>query len=90
MDDVLVDFVNGVHKTLNTPIHKRSINLSGLNHKEIIPTVNNWWENLEPRDDAYLLFEYVKSYDPYILTAYADWDKRSIKAKYSWMHRHFS
>lgn len=48
----------------------------------------NFWEDLDYMDEGRQLWEYAKPYSPHILSAYAEWDPRSIPGKLHWIEKH--
>ena len=90
MDGVLVDFYKGV------------LDLTGLNFKEYIPDHNmvdighniisntpQFWETLPPMKDYLKLWNFIKKFDPEILTARPNWDDRNVcVGKWKWILKH--
>ena len=56
--------------------------------KSKIEEKGDFWHNLEWQPGGQQLYRYVKSSSPYILSAYAKWDKNCKDGKMSWIKRH--
>ena len=76
LDGVLVDFDKGYEKL--TGIHTYHADRQGSNHfwglyrsgiQSSGGTEKNYWESLEWTEDGKMLWDYVKEYNPHILTA---------------------
>lgn len=57
--------------------------------KKEVSSYPNWWDTIPPMEDSNILINFLKKHNFEILTAYAEWDKRSIKAKPKWCWKHF-
>lgn len=66
MDGVLVDFERGVVQSTGRHFDE--------NNKEQYQHVKGFWENMPPMPDFDMYWNYIKKYNPHILTAYPDWD----------------
>lgn len=91
MDGVICAFVEHFNKCFkhHYPEHTPMDFIDELK-KEVVK-YPNWWETISPMSDANILMNYLKKNHPdfQMLTAYAEWDNRSKKAKPQWMWKHF-
>jgi hypothetical protein len=86
-DGVLVDFYRATHELLggawDSPkwgtAEKREERAAFLREKD------RFWENLPPERDYSELWNFIKPFNPSILTAYPEWDKEgAMKGKWEW------
>jgi len=85
MDGVLVDLYKGMRDCLGRSYDSPHWHESGEDKRKIIRDHPNFWENLPPEKDFYELWNFIKVFNPCILTAYAEWDKAdSIREKWIW------
>lgn len=89
MDGVLCDFIKGVKDTTGEDFTSPDLNKGAKGKiKAEIENKSDFWHNLEWMPGGVELFRYVKSSHPYILSAYANWDKNCKEGKNSWIKRH--
>lgn len=72
MDGVLVNFLKGIEKKLGHPHSEARYSKDSAYRKRFWREVlrdENFWFHLEPMDDMKKLWDFVKKYDPEILTA---------------------
>jgi hypothetical protein len=85
MDGVLADFDTAVHQMLGAPL--RSIPDEQM-QKEVAAHPG-FWDNIPPMHDMLTLWDHFKRYDPFILTAVANWDyDRCHSSKAWWVARY--
>ena len=89
MDGVLCNFIKGVADTTGEDFTSPDLNkkMKGKIKAEI-EAKGDFWHNLEWQPGGTNLWRYVKSSSPYILSAYAQWDKNCKDGKHSWIKRH--
>lgn len=84
MDGVLSDFSGHVKNLLGFYPHENE----DLMQREV-PKIPDFWDTMPMLPDALDLWEHVKQYNPYILTASASWDREaSERAKPIWLMKH--
>jgi len=89
MDGVLCDFIKGVKDTTGEDFTSPDLNQGAKGKiKAEIEKKGDFWHNLAWHPGGAELFRYVKSSQPYILSAYANWDKNCKDGKNSWIKRH--
>ena len=89
MDGVLCDFIKGVADTTGEDFTSPDLNHKSKGKiKEKIEQKSDFWHNLNWMPGGSQLYRYVKSSSPYILSAYANWDKNCKDGKNSWIKRH--
>ena len=88
MDQVLVNFMGGANKVLAAqglePFQHTEKDLKW----EALSKVPKFWANLEPMPDAMMLWRYIKSHNPYILSTPS---KRMVSCKpekIEWVRKH--
>ena len=86
MDGVLVDFLKG-YKEL-TGKHLESPSETTKKGKELIQDSPDYWESLSKTADCDSLWNYIKKYNPKILTANPIWDDSAEKGKFKWIEKH--
>lgn len=62
-DGVICDFIAGTLKVLGQPFKDRATDGAKLN------AVEDFWETLPPMPDLHIYWEFIKKYEPHILTA---------------------
>lgn len=91
MDGVLVDFMAGAEKVLghsfDMPYNDKKEKIA---RKATIASHDNFWANLDPMKDAFVLWNYINRYDPNILTAYPTWDNSAKEGKWDWVKKHLT
>ena len=89
MDGVLCNFIKGVADTTGEDFTSPDLNQKMKGQiKSKIEEKGDFWHNLEWQPGGQQLYRYVKSSSPYILSAYAKWDKNCKDGKNSWIKRH--
>ena len=89
MDGVLCDFIKGVKDTTGEDFTSPDLNHSAKGKiKAKIEAKKDFWHNLNWMPGGSELYRYVKSSSPYILSAFANWDKNCKAGKLSWVKRH--
>jgi hypothetical protein len=89
MDGVVVDLNRGLRELFGRPYDPTTWNQSGDDKKQIIKDHPNFWESLPPTTDFGPLWSYIKYFNPYILTAYAEWDKeKCTEEKWEWNEKY--
>jgi len=89
MDGVLCDFIRGIKDTTGEDFTSPDLNQGAKGKiKAQVEKQSDFWHNLQWMKDGAELFRYVKSSHPYILSAYANWDKNCKDGKNSWIKRH--
>lgn len=89
MDGVLCNFIKGVKDTTGEDFTSPDLNHAGKGKiKQKIEAKGDFWHNLEWMPGGQELWRHVKSSSPYILSAYANWDKNSQAGKHIWIKRH--
>lgn len=85
MDGVLADFDRAVLDNFGYYPHEvgdTEMTFRVVNHKD-------FWLNIPPMKDMRQLWTFVKVYNPFILTATANWDReRCMHSKPEWIKRH--
>ena len=88
MDGVLCDFIRGVKETTGIEFTSPDLNKGEKGKiKAQIEQQRDFWHNLQWQPGGQQLFRYLKSSQPYILSAYAGWDKNCKEGKQSWIKR---
>jgi 5'(3')-deoxyribonucleotidase len=88
MDQVLVNFMGGANKVL------ASQGLEPFQHTEkdlkweALSKVPKFWANLEPMPDAMMLWRYIKTYNPYILSTPSKRMASCKPEKIEWVRKH--
>ena len=90
LDDVLVDFLKGVQEKVNPEIATRSgwQKVKKEDWKKVIEMSPQFWADLEWTQDGKQLWNYIKDYNPIILSARPKTDKMAEKGKQSWIRNH--
>ena len=89
MDGVLCDFIKGVKDTTGIDFTSPDLNRGEKGKiKQQIEDKGDFWHNLQWQPGGQELFRYVKSSQPHILSAYAQWDKNCRDGKKSWIKRY--
>lgn len=89
MDGVLCDFIKGVKDTTGEDFTSPDISKGAKGKiKAQIEKNPSFWHTLDWMPGGKELFRHVKSSHPYILSAYANWDKNCKDGKKSWIKRH--
>jgi hypothetical protein len=90
LDDVLVDFLKGVQEKVNPDIATREgwQKVKKEDWKKIVDMSPNFWAELDWMQDGKQLWNYIKSYDPIILTARPKTDPQARKGKLMWVKKH--
>ena len=88
MDQVLVNFMGGANKVLTAQ------GLETFQHTEkdlkweALSKVPKFWANLEPMPDAMMLWRYIKTYNPYILSTPSKRMASCKPEKIEWVRKH--
>jgi len=88
MDQVLVNFMGGADKVL------RSHGLPGFKDApkddrwNVLSKTPKFWANLEPMPDAMLLWRFIKSHQPYILSTPSRHMATCKPEKIEWVRKH--
>lgn len=95
MDGVIADFAKGVSKIFpefQEGVTEGNKKLDGIMWAKI----NNYqkaggkfWLDLDPMPDAHILWNYIKQYDHYILSAAGQPHFGAAEQKVEWLNRHF-
>jgi hypothetical protein len=89
MDQVLVDFYGGTKAVLGYDWETKTgdpIGEAGRNKQIVGPT---FWQNLPPMPDYLHLIEFVRVYDPYILSATPCWEDPYVYiGKRAWIQQY--
>lgn len=90
-DGVLVDFLRGAReltgKLWDDPYYKTKERRD--ERKRIIAAHSTFWENLPVERDFDQLWDFVKNFNPQILTAFPDWDEKNARhGKWIWNQKH--
>tara|TARA_B100000085_G_scaffold188119_1_gene172053 strand:- start:73 stop:594 length:522 start_codon:yes stop_codon:yes gene_type:complete len=89
MDGVLCDFIKGVKDTTGVDFTSPDLNKGEKGKiKAEIEAKRDFWHNLNWMPGGSQLYRHVKSSQPHILSAYAQWDKNCRDGKKSWIKRH--
>jgi len=96
MDGVLVNFLKGIEKKLGHPHSETRYQKDSAYRKRFWSTImkyskdgHEFWFELEPMDDMRELWNYVKKYDPEILTATGTSTKKNAgEQKRKWIKKH--
>jgi 5'(3')-deoxyribonucleotidase len=84
-DGVLVDLYRGTRDVLGRAYDSDYWHQSGKDKRQLIREHPNFWANLPPTKDFVVLWRFISRFNPYILTAYCEWDKQdSIREKWIW------
>ena len=90
-DGVLVDWYRGF-KELSGHAWDDSLWRGGIGREKkesLIRSHPHWWENLPPERDFDQLWNFIKNFNPHILTAYAEWDETNSRhGKVIWNNKH--
>lgn len=85
MDGVLADFDKAVHNHFGALPHE----IPDAEMTAEIRNIDNFWLNIPPMTDFWILWEYVSQFDPFILTAVANWDReRCYSSKPIWLSKY--
>jgi hypothetical protein len=88
MDGVLADFIKGVHDTTGEDFTSPDLNKGAKGKiKADIEAKSDFWHTLDWQPGGQELYRYVKSSQPYILSAYANWDKNCKAGKNFWIKK---
>lgn len=90
LDDVLVDFLKGVQEKVNPDIATREgwQVVKKEDWKKVVEMSPQFWAELEWKQDAKQLWNYIKEYDPIILSARPKTDIQATKGKLAWVKKH--
>ena len=90
LDDVLVDFLKGVQEKVNPEIATRSgwQKVKKEDWKKVVELSPDFWADLEWKQDGKQLWNYIKVYDPIILSARPKTDPDAVKGKLAWIRKH--
>ena len=86
MDEVLVDFLLGIKQISGDELSQTFELKPQLKHK--ILETPDFWKTLPKKPDCDELWNYIKKYNPKILTAEPIWDKSAKKGKWEWIQEH--
>jgi len=88
MDGVLADFIKGVADTTGEDFTSPDLNNKGKGKiKAEIEQNPRFWHELDWMPGGQQLYRYVKSSQPHILSAYANWDKNCKDGKNFWIKK---
>lgn len=88
MDGVLADFIKGVADTTGEDFTSPDLNKKGKGKiKAEIEKSSRFWHELDWMPGGQQLYRYVKSSQPHILSAYANWDKNCKDGKNFWIKK---
>lgn len=91
MDGVMTDFDQILHKKYPEEMKNKDANT------HIPLTDDDWtsfnkdpyfWHFMPPMNDAFVLWDYIKKYEPHMLTAWAGCEKTANRGKWFWCNRH--
>lgn len=85
MDQVLVDFLGGFKTLTGESLENPSD--TKKKGKELISNTPKYWENLPKMSDCDQLWDYIKQYNPKILTAKPTWDDSAPDGKWKWIQK---
>lgn len=87
MDGVLADFDRAARKALGHSEHGHNIN---DDEYAKIGKLKGFWENIPPMRDFDIYWNFIKKFDPHILTAYpSTWDDpHAVQGKRSWNRKY--
>lgn len=88
LDGVLVDWAKGIEDLTGAPYGSMPKNQMWKAIGAAVKAGKRVWYDLDPTPDAFELWNYVKGYDPVILTAYATSVKSSAQDKVDWVRKH--
>ena len=90
LDDVLVDFLKGVQEKVNPEIATRDgwQKVKKEDWKKVVEMSPKFWADLEWKQDGKQLWNYIKDYNPIILSARPKTDNEAKKGKLSWIRNH--
>ena len=80
MDGVLADFDQGVFDALG-------VSLGDIPDEQMqreVSQVPGFWDNIPPMPDMLEIWEFIKPYNPFILSATANWDRERCTASKKW------
>lgn len=85
MDGVLADF----HEAVKSHIGVYPTEISDELMTAEIRKIPTFWDDIPPMPDMMELWSHVRQYNPFILTASANWDReRCVAAKPKWLVKH--
>lgn len=88
MDGVLVDFKQGAHKAIGKDLNHPNNEITKADWIKISRNTRFWFD-LPPMSDAMVLWDYIRRFNPSILSAYPDSDKQNaIRGKIYWCVKH--
>ena len=89
LDDVLVDFLKGVQEKVNPEIATREgwQKVKKEDWKKIVSMSPEFWATLEWKLDGKQLWNYIKDYNPTILSARPKTDPKATEGKEKWVQR---
>jgi hypothetical protein len=88
MDEVLVDFLGGAEKVLGKKYTDKSFKDSKEKKELMTKNAPNFFRDLKWKSDGKALWNFIKKYDPYILSAYPKtWMPNSKKDKMEWIKK---
>jgi hypothetical protein len=88
-DGVLVNLLRGFREALGRPWEDTYWNIEKKDKKKMISEYPNFWANLPAIRDYDILWNFIKGFQPHILTACAEWDeKNSRQGKWEWNLKH--
>lgn len=90
-DGVLVDYYRGFRELTGKSWDDPYWNTKERREmrKKIIAAHSSWWGNLPPERDYDQLWDFIKNFEPHILTAYPEWDETNAKhGKVIWNSKH--
>lgn len=86
MDGVLCNFMKAVKDTTGVEFNDPDLNkMSKGKLKQEIEASGRFWHDMEWMPGGEQLYRYVKSSQPHILSAYANWDKNCKAGKNHWI-----
>jgi len=94
LDGVLVDFIRGIKDKIDSNVDdwsgwklKKNMTNNGV-WDEVKKIGESYWSELEWTNDGKQLWNYIKKYDPIILTARPKTVHSAIEGKEKWINKH--
>lgn len=91
MDGVMTDFDQILHKKYPERMKGKDPNSHIPLSKDDWTSFNEdpyFWHYMPPMNDAFVLWDYIKGYEPHMLTAWSGCEKTAYKGKWFWCNHH--
>lgn len=88
MDGTISDFEGMSHQLFGEPFEPKNPRIPLDKKIEIVQSNRTFWSHMPWMPDGRTLWNYIRQYDPHILSAYSLWDYQNcLSGKRSWIAR---